>query len=246
MAIGISAILNPFIFITFALFCGVTIPYPQIPVFWRVWLYQLNPFTRLISGMVVTELHDRPVTCSEPELNRFNAPPGQSCGDYMAPFFAAGGSGYLVDNATSACAYCAYKVGDQFYLPLGFLFENRWRDLGILAAFIGSNLAFLFLGVSAYLSFPSALRKLSAGASGDNITVAVSQLQPPLSRVNSFFAVRLPFDRSKIRSSLNKDLRQYVGTSLRTVSGGAGSCGSLLRLETVKAYMRRITFSLCF
>ena len=48
----IALLLNPFLFITFALFCGVTIPQPQIPKFWRSWLYQLDPFTRLVGGMV--------------------------------------------------------------------------------------------------------------------------------------------------------------------------------------------------
>ncbi|KAH7330366.1 ABC-2 type transporter-domain-containing protein [Rhexocercosporidium sp. MPI-PUGE-AT-0058] len=148
----ISALLNPFIIITFALFCGVTIPKPQIPKFWRAWLYQLDPFTRLIGGMVVTELHDRSVTCTNSELQRFSSPSGQNCGDYMADFFQTGGPGYIVSNVTSACEYCAYKVGDQFYSGLGFEFSNRWRDLGILIAFIGSNLIFLFLG-SRYLNF---------------------------------------------------------------------------------------------
>ncbi|KAG4438299.1 hypothetical protein IFR05_006234 [Cadophora sp. M221] len=148
----ISALLNPFIIITFALFCGVTIPKPQIPKFWRAWLYQLDPFTRLIGGMVVTELHDRSVTCTPSELQRFSSPSGQNCGEYMTDFFQAGGPGYIVSNVTSACEYCAYKVGDQFYSGLGFEFDNRWRDLGILIAFIGSNLIFLFLG-SRYLNF---------------------------------------------------------------------------------------------
>ncbi|KAA8576817.1 hypothetical protein EYC84_006868 [Monilinia fructicola] len=67
----ISALVNPFIIITFALFCGVTIPKPQIPKFWRAWLYQLDPFTRLIGGMVVTELQGREVKCTSAELNRF-------------------------------------------------------------------------------------------------------------------------------------------------------------------------------
>ncbi|KAK6582323.1 hypothetical protein PZA11_004731 [Diplocarpon coronariae] len=142
----ISALLNPFIIITFALFCGVTIPKPQIPKFWRAWLYQLDPFTRLIGGMVVTELHDRTVICTDSELNRFPSPSGQNCGEYMSDFFAAGGPGYIVSNVTSACEYCAYKVGDQFYSGLGFRFDNRWRDLGILIAFVGSNLVLLFLG----------------------------------------------------------------------------------------------------
>jgi ABC-type multidrug transport system permease subunit len=144
----ISALLNPFIIITFALFCGVTIPKPQIPKFWRAWLYQLDPFTRLIGGMVVTELHGRTVQCTPTELQHFTAPAGQTCGQYMDNFFSAGGPGYIVNNATSACEYCAYSVGDQFYTALGLNFDNRWRDLGILIAFIGSNLVFLFLGVS--------------------------------------------------------------------------------------------------
>ena len=69
----------------------------------------------------------------------------------MSNFFEGGGPGYIVSNATSACEYCAYKVGDQFYSGLGFSFDNRWRDLGILAAFVGSNLCLLFLGVSSPL-----------------------------------------------------------------------------------------------
>ena len=147
----ISALLNPFIIITFALFCGVTIPKPQIPKFWRAWLYQLDPFTRLIGGMVVTELHGRTVECTSHELQHFTAPVGQNCGEYMSAFFERGGAGYIVNNATQACEYCAYKVGDQFYNALELSFDNRWRDLGILAAFIGSNLIFLFLGVSCHL-----------------------------------------------------------------------------------------------
>jgi ATP-binding cassette, subfamily G (WHITE), member 2, SNQ2 len=148
----IAVLLNPFVIVVFALFCGVTIPKPQIPGFWRAWLYQLDPFTRLISGLVANELHDLPVVCTASELNNFTAPAGQTCGEYMSAFFAAGGAGYIVNNQTSDCSYCAYKVGDQFYEPLGITFANRWRDFGILCAFIGSNLVLLFLG-SRYLNF---------------------------------------------------------------------------------------------
>ena len=169
----ISALLNPFIIITFALFCGVTIPKPQIPKFWRAWLYQLDPFTRLIGGMVVTELHDRPVMCKPSELNPFSAPAGQNCGDYMKPFFDAGGAGYIVNNATSACQYCAYKVGDQFYTSLELDFDNRWRDLGILLAFIGSNLILLFLGVSFLLSSMSCMILMRSA-------VEIPELQPKI------------------------------------------------------------------
>ncbi|TEY32131.1 hypothetical protein BOTCAL_0755g00010 [Botryotinia calthae] len=148
----ISALVNPFIIISFSLFCGVTIPKPQIPKFWRAWLYQLDPFTRLIGGMVVTELQGREVKCSSSELNRFTAPAGQTCGEYMDNFFSSGGIGYIVNNATSACEYCAYKFGEQFYEPLALEYGNRWRDLGIFLAFIGSNLIILFLA-SRYFNF---------------------------------------------------------------------------------------------
>ncbi|KAL1601905.1 ATP-binding cassette transporter snq2 [Nothophoma quercina] len=148
----IAAYVNPFIIIIFALFCGVTIPKPQIPKFWRVWLYELNPFTRLIGGMVVTELHNLPVKCTAGEFNQFRAPQGQTCGEYMSDFFANGAPGYLLDEAANLCNYCAYKVGDEFYNPLGYSFSNRWRDLGIFIAFIFSNLAILFVAAR-FLNF---------------------------------------------------------------------------------------------
>ncbi|KAF1363598.1 hypothetical protein EJ07DRAFT_101881 [Lizonia empirigonia] len=148
----IAAYVNPFIIIIFALFCGVTIPKPQIPKFWRVWLYELNPFTRLIGGMVVTELHNLPVKCTSSEFNQFRAPQGQTCGEYMSDFFANGAPGYLLGEAANVCNYCAYKIGDEFYNPLGYSFSNRWRDLGIFIAFIFSNLAILFVAAR-FLNF---------------------------------------------------------------------------------------------
>ncbi|KAL5335822.1 ABC-2 type transporter-domain-containing protein [Aspergillus crustosus] len=143
---------NPPLMILFSLFCGVMIPKPQMPGFWRAWFYDLDPFTRIISGMVTTELHDRPVVCTPSEYNRFQAPLGQTCGEYMQAFFDRGGIGYLADNATRDCEYCAYRVGDEYYRAFQMSFDDRWRDLGIYAAFIGSNLIILFLAAR-YLNF---------------------------------------------------------------------------------------------
>lgn len=143
----LASLLNPFVIITFALFCGVTIPKPNIPKFWRVWLYELDPFTRLIGGMVVTELHDMPVKCAELEYNTFPIPSGETCESYAGKFMSIA-PGYLRNlTATGSCEYCAYSVGDEFYSPLALSYDNRWRDLGIFLAFVGSNLIILFLGV---------------------------------------------------------------------------------------------------
>lgn len=139
---------DPFIMITFALFCGVTIPKPQMPGFWKAWLYQLDPFTRLISGMVTTALHKLPVVCKPHELNNFRAPDNMTCGEYMRNYFSNGGLGYLVNEDASDCQYCAFREGDQFYETLDLSFGHRWRDLGIFLAFIGSNLIILSLAVS--------------------------------------------------------------------------------------------------
>jgi ATP-binding cassette subfamily G (WHITE) protein 2 (SNQ2) len=141
----ISAQFDPFIIINFALFCGVTIPPPQMPGFWRAWLYQLDPFTRLIGGMVTTALHGVEVVCKQSELNAFSAPSNMTCSEYMEPFFSNGGSGYLTQGSQDSqdCEYCAYKVGDEFYSTFNLSFDNRWRDLGIYFCFIVSNLIIL-------------------------------------------------------------------------------------------------------
>ncbi|KAL4978007.1 ABC-2 type transporter-domain-containing protein [Aspergillus desertorum] len=143
---------NPPLMILFSLFCGVMIPKPQMPRFWRVWFYELDPFTRIIGGMVTTELHERPVVCTPGEYNRFQAPSAQTCGEYMKEFFDRGGIGYLANNVTQDCEYCAYKVGDEYYQAFEMSFDHRWRDLGIYAAFVGSNLIILFLAAR-YLNF---------------------------------------------------------------------------------------------
>ena len=52
----IAVLFNPFIMLVLTTFAGVTIPYPTMAKFWRSWLYQLTPFTRLLSAMLSTEL----------------------------------------------------------------------------------------------------------------------------------------------------------------------------------------------
>lgn len=179
----IASQLNPPIVIIFSLFCGVAIPKPQMPGFWRAWLYDLDPFTRLIGGMVVTELQGRDVVCAESELNLFNAPDNLTCGEYMQSFFDGGGKGYIVDEAAQACKYCAYRFGEQFYATFSMSFDNRWRDLGIFAAFIVSNLIILFLAVSGYILFSWAIFVIVILIGFG--TVSLLELQPT---INTFAA----------------------------------------------------------
>lgn len=114
--------------------------------------FQLDPFTRLISGLITTALHDLYIYCEPSEFYRFTPPSGQTCEAYAGPFISRNG-GYI-DNpaATDECLYCQYRVGDDFYTPLGLSFDQRWRDLGIFIAFIGFNMIVTLIA-SRYLRY---------------------------------------------------------------------------------------------
>ncbi|PLW16746.1 hypothetical protein PCANC_12305 [Puccinia coronata f. sp. avenae] len=121
------------------LFCGVTVPQAQMPKFWRDWMYQLDPYTRIISGLLVNELHEMPVTCKDAEFSVFQPPNGQTCGQWTQSFISSRG-GYLENSSsTSDCRYCQFSKGDEFFASLNLSFSNRWRDLGILALFVIFN-----------------------------------------------------------------------------------------------------------
>lgn len=151
----IAPLFNPFVILVLGTFCGVTVPYPTLQGYWK-WLYQLSPYTRIMSAMLSTELqyvsplHIVPgtlltydhsgleITCKADEFIPFNPPSGQTCQQWAGEF-VTGFGGYLDNpNDTTACRYCQYEVGDQFFLPLNIRYENRWRDVWILFAFGGT------------------------------------------------------------------------------------------------------------
>ncbi|OSX66986.1 hypothetical protein POSPLADRAFT_1072131 [Postia placenta MAD-698-R-SB12] len=135
----IAPLFNPFMGLVLSTFCGVTLPYPTMEKFWRSWLYQLDPYTRTLSTMLATELHGLKIECAASEFNLFNPPSGQTCQQWAGEF-VAGFGGYLNNpNATEACQYCQYAVGDQFFEPLNIRYDNRWRDAFILFSFFIFN-----------------------------------------------------------------------------------------------------------
>ncbi|KAI0323043.1 ABC-2 type transporter-domain-containing protein [Amylostereum chailletii] len=150
--VQVAVLFNPFIMVVLSTFCGVTIPYPSMNSFWRSWLYELNPFTRVLGATVSTELHGLPIRCKPEEFAVFSPPSGQTCGAWANEFVQAFG-GYL-DNAndTDTCRYCQYSVGDEFFLPLNIRFENRWRDVWVIFAFFVFNF-FITIVASRYLRF---------------------------------------------------------------------------------------------
>ena len=129
----------PFFFVMFSLFNGVVRPYSALPVFWRYWMYYVNPSTYWIGGVLAATMHGIPVECTVEETARFDSPPGQTCMDYAGAFAEAAKGHLLNPQATEDCQYCPFQVSDQYLASLNIQADEKWRDFGIFLAFCISN-----------------------------------------------------------------------------------------------------------
>ncbi|KAF7557576.1 hypothetical protein G7Z17_g604 [Cylindrodendrum hubeiense] len=129
----------PFFFVMFGLFNGVVRSYATLPVFWKYWMYWVNPSTYWISGILAATLDNAPVRCDPQETAKFDAPPNQTCQDYAGSFAKSAGGYLLNPDATSGCQYCPYSTGNQFLKTLNIEADQKWRDFGIFFAFCISN-----------------------------------------------------------------------------------------------------------
>lgn len=134
----------PFFFVMFSLFNGVIRPYAQLPVFWRYWMYYVNPSTYWIGGVLSATLTGIPVSCTVEETGRFDPPPGQTCDDYAGTFAQSAGGYLLNPSSTTDCQYCPYSVGDQYLATLNVSAEDKWPYFGIFLAFCISNWALVY------------------------------------------------------------------------------------------------------
>ncbi|POW18578.1 hypothetical protein PSHT_05665, partial [Puccinia striiformis] len=175
---------------TFALLCGVMVTKPNLPQFggrvscfpvvlFRPRMYELNPFTRVASGLIVNEMHGLLVTCSPEEYAVFQPPSGQTCLNGRVHLFNAQVVIYLIRMPLQAVSIANTVWDDCEHISslvhvtlkriltdhpihidlslLGIEFGNRYRDLGITIAFICSNLVIIALG-SHYLTHVYAKR----------------------------------------------------------------------------------------
>ena len=134
----------PFFFVMFSLFNGVVRPYSMLPVFWKYWMYYVNPATWWIGGVLAATLDGIPVQCEVSETARFDAPPGQTCSAYAGAFAASSGGYLLNPGATSDCQYCPYATGNDYLATLNIKASDKWRNFGIFLAFVISNWALVY------------------------------------------------------------------------------------------------------
>ncbi|EAQ90162.1 hypothetical protein CHGG_06781 [Chaetomium globosum CBS 148.51] len=135
----ISNILPCFLVI-FCLFNGVVVPYTQLNVFWKYWLYWLNPSSYWVSGVLSATLAARSVTCAPQEAAYFNPPSGQTCLEFASNFVREAGRGYLMNpEDTANCGYCPYVDGSEYLETLGISPDTKWRNFGIFLVFCVTN-----------------------------------------------------------------------------------------------------------
>lgn len=93
-----------------------------------------------VSAVLSTGLAKVEVTCANNELTIVSPPDGHTCDDYMADYISRAG-GYLLDpKATSDCSYCKIKDTNIFLSGISSEYNSRWRNFGIMWAFILFNI----------------------------------------------------------------------------------------------------------
>ncbi|KAJ5778931.1 CDR ABC transporter [Penicillium paradoxum] len=136
----------PFFFVMVNLFNGIVRPYADYPVFWKYWMYYVNPVTWWFRGVLSSVLPNTRVECTSLEATHFNPPPGQTCTSYAGDFVTSiAKAGYLVNpDATADCQYCPYTDGEQYMANLNVHVGDKWRCFGIFLAFVIINWALVY------------------------------------------------------------------------------------------------------
>ncbi|GEM11899.1 ATP-binding cassette, subfamily G (WHITE), member 2, PDR [Rhodotorula toruloides] len=142
-------------------FCGVLATPGVFPGFY-IWVYYASPFHYLAEALLATGVGGTRVQCAAAELLSFPPPGGSTCGEYMATYIWAAG-GYLVDpSSTTDCQFCPIGNTNTFLKTFDYDYAHRWRDFGILWAYIMFN---IFAAILCYwlARMPKNSRKSKAG-----------------------------------------------------------------------------------
>lgn len=131
------------------LFSGVLQTADALPGFW-IFMYRVSVFTYWVGGIVSTELHARPISCSATETSIFNPPSGMTCGAYLAPLLEHGPGQLQNPSATEQCRYCPVTNADQLLSTSGIFWSERWRNFGLVWVYIVFN---IFVTILLYYTF---------------------------------------------------------------------------------------------
>ncbi|OAA59858.1 ABC transporter [Niveomyces insectorum RCEF 264] len=124
------------------IFCGVMVPPTALPGFW-MFMYRVSPLTYLIGGLLATGVARHDVQCSPLELLTFLPPANTTCGQYLTPFMQLAGGTLANTDAVrpAACQFCALATTDAYLASVGIAYADRWRNFGLMWAYVAFNLA---------------------------------------------------------------------------------------------------------
>ncbi|XBW35912.1 hypothetical protein QEN19_001487 [Hanseniaspora menglaensis] len=133
-----ASMINSMLFAMMMLFCGILQPKNKMPGFWT-FMYKVSPLTYVVQSMTLPIVHGKEIKCGTNEFVKLIPPSGQTCGNYLGPY-ALSNPGYINNpDSTSVCEYCPYNTEDQVVEHFGVHWDQRWRNFGLLWAYIIFN-----------------------------------------------------------------------------------------------------------
>jgi ATP-binding cassette subfamily G (WHITE) protein 2 (PDR) len=91
--------------------------------------------------MLSTGLANTALTCSAIEYLHFAPTAANTCAEYMSSYIGTAGGYLLNPNATSDCQYCTVAETNIYLKAFNSNYSLRWRNFGILWAYILFNVA---------------------------------------------------------------------------------------------------------
>ncbi|KAL4963721.1 ABC-2 type transporter-domain-containing protein [Aspergillus stella-maris] len=155
---ALGSMLALFMFVMSLLSNGVMQPPSSLPPFWD-YMHRVSPLTCYVGGISGTALHGRDLHCSEREMLSFNAPLGQTCGEYMQEFLKTARGALQNASSTGQCHYCPLQSVDQYLADRDIFWDFRWRNYGILWAYFAFNILGAILLYYVFRFLPQSRRK---------------------------------------------------------------------------------------
>ncbi|KAJ4176965.1 hypothetical protein NW767_014932 [Fusarium falciforme] len=125
---------------------GILVPYDQIVVFWRHWMYYLSPTTYLIRSVLTFTILDTDVTCKKEELAVFDPPPSSTCQEYLDPYLDEHGANLINPGASSGCQACPCTKGSHYLRTINLNdYYYGWAGVGTVVLFVCSSYGLVHL-----------------------------------------------------------------------------------------------------
>ncbi|KAF1949243.1 multidrug resistance protein CDR1 [Byssothecium circinans] len=137
-----AGVLTSLLWMLCILFCGIGVPPVDLPAFWK-FMYRASPATYLVGGIMSTAVANTDVVCADYEVLHVSPPAGSNmtCGEFLGPFADAAGGRVLQPAALDRCGYCPLGTTNDFLARFELSYNTRWRDFGIVWAYILFNIA---------------------------------------------------------------------------------------------------------